>query len=158
MNYVLGVDPGLSGGLALVEIKTKELIGVWDMPLTTKNGHRLIDVYELGKIIDFYSKEIRFAVIEEVGVMTGKEGRVSMFNFGKSAGVVDGILGVCAIPMFFVRPAVWKNLMGLGSNKKDSLCLASKLFPRDAHNWARRKDDGRAEAVLLSLFGVERFV
>jgi hypothetical protein len=31
--------------------------------------------------------------------------------------------------------------------------MASRLFPANAKDFARRKDDGRAEAALLALFG-----
>jgi crossover junction endodeoxyribonuclease RuvC len=129
------------------------------MPLhERKNGKNEVDVYTLGQTIDGYAKEIEIAVIEDVGVMGGHEGTVSMFNFGRNTGVIHGVLGVCSIPMFFVKPAVWKMIMGLSQNKDDSRALASRLYPNDSARWPRKKDDGRAEAALLAAFGAERFL
>ena len=39
--------------------------------------------------------------------------------------------------------------MGLGSDKKASLAMARGLFPKNAADLTRAKDDGRAEALLL---------
>ena len=48
-------------------------------------------------------------VIEHVTAMPG-QGVTSMFNFGQSFGVLKGICSAMRLPMFFVRPAKWKNI------------------------------------------------
>jgi crossover junction endodeoxyribonuclease RuvC len=165
-NLVLGVDPGLSGALAFVEVGERcKLISVQDMPLFPSPAKREIDVTALASSIDAYSKQTRFAVIEDVHAMTyidarGErrgQGAAASFAFGKAAGIAHGIIASCMIPSFFVKPSVWKVLMGLSSNKNLSREKASKLFPGSEHHWKRAKDDGRAEAALLAYFGAQKF-
>jgi hypothetical protein len=38
--------------------------------------------------------------------------------------------------------------------KKESLQLARALFPEIAHALTRQKDNGRAEALLITMYGV----
>jgi hypothetical protein len=45
------------------------------------------------------------------------------------------------------------GIPGGRENKDASRQKASMLFPKFAHLWARKKDDGRAEAVLLAHYG-----
>ncbi len=149
----MGVDPGLSGAVAFYDLEKAAVVAVHDMPLHEVSGKRHIDLYQLAAIIDGHAKDIEFAVIEEVGVMTGKEGVVGMFRFGQAAGCVQGIVAAYMIPMFLVKPSVWKSAMGLTRDKDHSRQKASQLFPSSAHLWARKKDDGRAEALLLAVFG-----
>jgi crossover junction endodeoxyribonuclease RuvC len=163
-RLVLGVDPGLSGALALVEWKQgakPKLVELLDMPVRknerTSKQKNEVDAYALGVWLLTYAKETAFAVVEDVGVLTGAEGRVSMFNFGRSAGIVAGALGVLGVPIFLPKPAVWKLAMGLGREKKGSLELARRIFPDASEHFSRAKDDGRAEASLLGLFGAERY-
>ena len=63
------------------------------------------------------------------------------------------------MPMRLVTPQTWKKVYGLkgGKENKDmSRQKASQLFPTYANLWARKKDDGRAEAVLLAHYGSTR--
>lgn len=48
-----------------------------------------------------------------------------------------------------VRPRIWKEALGLSSDKSASLELARSYFSDVAEMLARKKDDGRAEALLL---------
>jgi crossover junction endodeoxyribonuclease RuvC len=47
-----------------------------------------------------------------------------------------------------VRPRAWKKDMGLTADKDESLSMARELWP-DAP-LARKKDNGRAEALLIA--------
>lgn len=158
-SLILGIDPGLTGAFCVLETSEKphRILEVWDMPLLVRNNKNEIDVFKVGEKIGEYAERIRFAMIEEVGVMGGKESRTSMFNFGRNTGIVHGALGVYGIPIYFVRPAIWKALMGLSHKKSESLERAKILFPLAARFFSRAKDDGRAEAALLAVFGIERF-
>lgn len=155
MNYVLGIDPGLNGALAIVSQTTKALIEVVDMPLSKKTKE--VDPYAVSSFLEKYCKKIKFAVIEDVGVMTGREGRVSMFNFGVGAGIFRGAIASFRIPIYFVQPSVWKSLMNLDRNKETSLAKARVKFPTHTDYFNLKKHDGRAEAALIALFGAERF-
>lgn len=168
-NLILGVDPGLSGAFCLVEpTDTKDqlnhqltsltprnpkIVECWDTPIKPKNQKHELDLDRLNLQIEKYSKQIKLCLIEEVGVMTGKEGRVSMFNFGRGFGQIEGILSSYFIPIFYTKPAVWKLSIGLGRDKNLSRTKASTIFPDHSHLFKRVKDDGRAEAALLAYIG-----
>lgn len=151
--YIMGIDPGLSGAVAVLDPVAKAVIGIHDMPVhTDKKGKRQLDIYALAMTIDSYSHEVRFAVIEKVAAMTGREGRQSMFRFGYVTGIATGILGAYMVPIVQAEPAAWKSAMGLPRDKGLSRRKAAALFPDSARYFERAKDDGRAEALLMAVF------
>lgn len=154
MPAFLGVDPGLSGALA----KVGRVVQVIDMPtMTMHSGKRRIDMAALATILAEWRDEgeTLFATVEDVHSMPG-QGVSSVFSFGFSAGAVQQALASAEIPVKLVQPATWKAMYGLrgGRDNKDaSRAKASELFPGSKSLWARKKDDGRAEAVLLAAYG-----
>lgn len=155
-TLVLGIDPGLTGAIALYDMSSNLVASVADMPTHNINKKNHIDSVQLAMMVDTYSKQIKFAVIEDVS-SAPNQGVVSVFTFGKVFGIAMGIVAANYIPMFLVRPAVWKSAMGLTHDKDLSRKKASQLFPREAYRWQRKKDDGRAEALLLAVFGAKQF-
>jgi crossover junction endodeoxyribonuclease RuvC len=153
-HMILGVDPGLSGALAIYDPVAKLLVGVYDMPTRpTRNGKKNeLNIFDLSFIVEVYAPRIRLAVVEEVSARPGN-GVTGMFRFGYSLGAVVGILGMAGIPTFFTKPQVWKTLTGLSHDKNLSRSRACQLFPERATEFKRVKDDGRAEAALLAVFG-----
>ena len=150
MNLIAGIDPGLSGAIALLGGAAE--VEIADMPTLEIKGKRIIDLYALAQLFDLAGKDTRLAVIEDPHAMPG-QGVSSMFKFGFACGAVQAMVASAFIPMKLVAPGAWKKAMGLGSDKDASRRLASQLMPRHAHLWARKKDDGRAEALLLAIYG-----
>jgi len=60
--------------------------------------------------------------------------------------------------VYYVTPAVWKKHFKLSKNKGVSRSLACQRFPEAADQFTRVKDDGRAEAGLIALYGAERIL
>lgn len=154
MKYILGIDPGLSGALARWDGRVAEII---DMPtIEVKVGKafkRQLDLYALAGWL--YTSTIDLCVIEHVGSMPG-QGVTSSFNFGFTAGGIQGVVAASQIPVLLVRPQVWKRAYGLiGQDKDASRAAASRLAPHVAHNWPLKKHDGRAEAFLLAAYGMD---
>jgi crossover junction endodeoxyribonuclease RuvC len=89
------------------------------------------------------------AAYERVHAMPG-QGTVSMFSFGRSAGVVEGVLVAMGLSTWAVEPARWKRDMEMGRDKAVVRAKAAKLLPAWGHLWPGGKDDGIAEAVLLA--------
>ena len=79
-----------------------------------------------------------------------KQGVASSFTFGRTLGVAETAAAALGAPVLYLPPATWKKAMGLTSDKEASRALATSLFPLDAAQWSRKKDDGRAEAALLA--------
>ena len=49
-------------------------------------------------------------VVEQVNAMPGP-GVTSMFNFGQTFGAIKGVCAALELPIFFVRPSKWKNIL-----------------------------------------------
>ncbi len=156
MKLILGIDPGLTGSLALYNPATKEVVDIKDMPIHMIKDKKHIDLYQLAGWFDEHSKTITSAIIEDPSAMPG-QGVTSMFRFGQACGVMAGMTAAFFIPIIFVKPAVWKMQMGLTHDKDQSRRKASHMFPREAGRFAKKKDDGRAEALLLAVYG-ERYI
>lgn len=143
--FIMGVDPGLYGAIAFYNPKFPKLIAVYDMPIVGKD----INAAELFDIVDSFKPAA--AVIESVHAMP-KQGVSSSFNFGVSFGVIKGIVGAAKIPTHMVSPTKWKKYFSLPADKEASRALAIRNWP-DSPHFRRKKDHGRAEAALLSLYG-----
>ena len=148
-DLVLGVDPGRTGALA-VWSPAIGLVDVHDMPEATGAALGAL-VREL--IADYEPESFRLAVVEDVHSMP-KQGVRSVWTFALGHGSVLGALGALSIPVQLVSPAVWKRAMGLGRDKNASRQRAIEMWPSEARRFARVKDDGRAEAALLTQWAV----
>lgn len=150
---VLGIDPGLSGAVAFYDTKTGD-ITVVDMPT--------VEVMRSGKKKNEVSPQLlsdaiaaghpAMAFVERVGAMPG-QGVTSVFSFGRSMGVVEGVLAAFDIPTTIVPPQVWQKGVNLRGGKDGSRERAMQLFPRQASLFARKKDDGRSDASLIAYYG-----
>jgi crossover junction endodeoxyribonuclease RuvC len=154
--YILGVDPGTSGALCIMAPAANVLTKVWPFPVTEHFGHKVIDYGVLAVQILPYVGEISHAIIEDVHSMP-LQGVASTFSFGVSKGVILGMIAAHGIKIYTPPPAIWKNVMGVTKDKDTSRAKATQLYPGYANLWAKKKDDGIAEAVLLAEFG-KRFL
>lgn len=150
---ILGIDPGLSGALALYD-PTDGALEVVDMP-TLQLKKRVVDEYALARIIDNWSSRIREVWLEQVGTRPG-EGAVGAFSFGRGYGLIRGVCAANFLTIIDVTPATWKGAMKVRGDKDASRAAASALFPRQSGLFARVKDDGRAEAVLIARHGARQ--
>ncbi len=150
---IIGIDPGLSGALALLNA---EGLTVFDVPAVKARRGRGREVLwpEVARWVDNVASEshINHAVIEAVGAMP-KQGVSSMFKFGYVCGGLHVAMAMSFIPVTFVTPAQWKRDMGLPKGKDAARARAMELFPRHSGLFVRKKDDGRAEAALIALWG-----
>lgn len=148
MGLLIGIDPGISGAIAVVGDGQVACI---EMPSVEINGKRRVDPAGLTVALTAVTasgNSIRMAVLEHVQGVQGT-GATSAFSFGRSFGVVEGVLAALAIPHTLVRPQVWTKALGVSRDKGSHRAAASRLWPRHADLFARVKDDGRADAALL---------
>lgn len=138
MIYI-GIDPGEKGTMAII--------------------------WEWGKIelipfsVDGYKDMMRQCppmecrcCLERVNAMP-KQGVVSMFNFGKNFGFIQGLLTAYSIPYELVTPQKWKKEFQITGDKNSSIAVCKRLFPDvDLRRTERCKknDDGAAESLLLA--------
>lgn len=150
-HLVIGIDPGVSGAIALVSPKGTVL--VHDMPVMKLGKSSRVNAAHLSSLLS--AARDGHAVIEHVAAMP-KQGVVSVFSFGHAAGVVEGVLPALGISYELVRPAVWKRHFKLiGADKEASRAKAIQLYPNAPLD--RKKDAGRAEAILLARYGIDRW-
>lgn len=150
---VLGIDPGLSGALAFYDTVSEALV-VMDMPTVevTRNGKSKREVSPALVADMVAGKGIEKAFMERVSAMPG-QGVSSMFSFGRSSGVVEGVLAAYEIPTTLVTPQAWMKAMGVRAGKDGSRERAMQLFPQYSMTFSRKKDDGRSDAALIAKFG-----
>ena len=153
MNYFLGVDPGASGAIAVLQ-EDGLLIAVIDMPVVElkvgKAMKRRVSPEILAHVLRPYAGSV--AYLEQVSAMPG-QGVSSMFAFGESYGVVRGVLAALGMRTYLVTPGAWKKAMGLNAGKDGSRAKAIQMWPDRVRDFQRVKDDGRAEASLIAEFG-----
>jgi crossover junction endodeoxyribonuclease RuvC len=154
---VAGIDPGLSGAVAFLDAESGILIDVLDVPtLALSRGgkaKRELDAHSLAAALG--RNRIGHVFVEQVGAMPG-QGVSSVFSFGKSFGIVIGILAARGVPMTFVAPTGWKRALGVPAAKDGARARASQLLPAAAHHWPLVKHDGRAEAALIGYYGLRQ--
>jgi len=158
-SFTLGIDPGLSGAIAL--IRNGEFAEVWDMPTMGRGSgnKQQVNAAEIGKLL----RECPpcTAYIELVGAMpkfdrngnrTGSQGASSTFNFGKATGAIYGALAALQFPMVEVTPQRWKKEFSLIGKEKDmARTHAQQLMPTAP--LSLKKHCGRADALLIALYG-----
>ena len=155
--FQIGVDVGLNGAIAL--LRPDNTLSIVDMPTgEVKVGNkmrpkrRIIPELLATSIEGMVGNCHVVAMVEKVSAMPG-QGSVSMFQFGTSYGLVLGVLAALQIETHQVSPVTWKKHFRLTSSKDASRMKACSMFPAQAALFARVKDDGRAEAALLAVYG-----
>ena len=150
MTTILGIDPGAAGAIAQIS----PLVGIWRMP---RSDRALVDLLQM------FDPATTRVYIERAQPMPRKafgEGRagetgVSMFSYGRSYGVILGVLAARRLWYREVPSATWKAELGLWRKPKSaSVELARHLFPEAIDQIG--KSDGRAEALLVAHWGRRR--
>jgi len=150
---ILGIDPGLSGALVLLD--KNEPIEWIHMPTYQVGKHNRVSCATLAAWLDdiFADHTITEAKIELVHAMPG-QGVTSMFTFGHAVGSVMGVLGALMIPVTQVPPRTWKAAAGLlGTDKDAARSRAIELWPKWRELDKKGKGQALADAALIGRFG-----
>lgn len=121
------------------------------MPVLSAGKDKMLD----GEAIYAFLKNSgpKLIVIEKVHAMPG-QGVSSMFTFGVSFGTVVGIATCCNARLLLVAPAAWKKKFNLIGKDKDAARKEAYMrFPSLRSELTRKKDVGRADALLLAEYG-----
>jgi len=142
---ILGIDPGVRGGLAILQADGKLVhVQAFD-PKDTE--HRL--VYEVIHALDLIEVDPFHQVyVERVGYMRGDGGK-GAFTFGKIVGLIHGAVLSRSLFLHQVSPQMWQTRMECltGGNKNISKRRAQHLFPYEKITHAV------ADAILIAEFG-----
>lgn len=157
---ILAIDPGLDGALALTDGQSFEIL---DVPTLRAGKSREIDVTAVAHWLDQRAELIRAAYIERVGAMPSTAGAsgerrtmgaASAFSFGRSDGLLTGLVAAHFIPITRVTPATWRKTLAVQAGKDGSRARAKELLPAYAHLFDRKRDHGRADAALIAFYGL----
>ena len=149
----IGIDPGLSG--AIVFLRDGAPFDCFKMPTMKIGAANRVNAASLATVIKIplYDDEEVRAYVELVGSMPG-QGVASMFSFGHSAGVVQGVLGALEIPVTMVTPQSWKKRAGLtGKDKDASRTLAIQTWPEWRLLDQKGAGQAYADAAFIALYG-----
>lgn len=162
MSRILGIDPGLTGAITLMIPAAAGAVyaDIRDMPtVELQRGGKAknqVSPQLLTKLIlnlgSSSGADITGAFIEQVGAMRG-QGVTSMFSFGRSLGIVEGVLAALDIPISYVTPQTWQKFCGVGKGDDAGRARALQLYPTLAEQLARKKDHGRADSLLIAHYG-----
>lgn len=158
---VLGMDPGLTGGLALLE--DGKIIDKVKMPIRIKNkeGKNEVDLIEVSRIVNEWKPDL--IVLERANPRPG-EGVTSAFTSGMNWGYVRTVFELWGTidKLVLVHPRVWASALHISTieqepdAKKRSLEAVKKYFPNEnflATLRSSKPHEGIVDAVALALWG-----
>ena len=173
---VIGIDPGITGALAL--LTSQGLQACVDLPTITRSSKRVrakggemrdkvtnqVDAGTLGELLrDWtagYDKNEIMVIIEKCQAMPGKikgsdkaQSSAGTFSLGLSAGLIEGAVATLRLPHQLVHPATWKAHFKVPKGKDAARSMAIRWYP--SAPLSKKKDHNRAEAVLLARYGHE---
>lgn len=146
VRWVIGIDPGKGGGIAVYSVKTGKVLA-FKMPQTPEDMAELIGKY----------KENACCFLEKVHAMPG-QGVTSMFTFGNQYGWLQMCLVMHFIRTEPVTPQKWMKTLELGVKKgksnsewKNKLRLrAQQIFPNQKITLAK------SDALLILQYGLKQ--
>lgn len=154
MSSLIGVDPGLSGAIAAID---DDGLHLYEMPVLeyTVTGGKIRKEVNCGKVREILRKfDERQAYMELISGYGSQA--FTEFRFGEAYGMMKACMALTSTPYALVPPRTWKKYFGLTRDKDHARELAQQKFPERAKSFARKKDDGKAEAALIALYGLEQ--
>jgi hypothetical protein len=145
VSVIVGIDPGVTGGLAC--IRKGVLDDVQNMPVHSGRA----DGLGIDELLIQWEPDVVY--VEDTQPMP-KNGSIASFSLGLNTGIVLGAVQANQFRLVRVKPQEWKRKMGLiGKDKSASRGLARELFPQFGDRFKLVKHDGLAEAALIARYG-----
>ena len=153
-----GVDPGVTGGLALIN-QGKELLAIVRMPVFRAGKYHQLNIHDVGSwIAETGQTHSGDAVVGiEQQHARGLEGRQSIANHHRAWGLLEGYFTGLGFPVIEMRPVDWQRAMKMTPQKitKDRKQASRRkvqgLYPDQSNLFKLVRDEGLAEAVLIAL-------
>lgn len=168
---ILGIDPGKSGAAAVLD--GGRVLDAIDIPLADDE----VDVLALADWIQLMKPEQAWIeLVHPMPSAVGTEivagfgpidterrsmGASSAFYYGGAVYAIRATVTLCGVKRSLVTPGVWKKHFGLkggkhttaAQRKEQSRLRALEMWPQAAGLLARKRDAGRAEAMLIAKYG-----
>jgi hypothetical protein len=142
---VMGVDPGVRGGLSVLDEKGRPALVETFKPQMMEYDLVAVAVGAARRLMELGGVNVYF---EKVGFIRGDGGQGS-FTFGRVDGLLRGALRASGCQLHDVRPTMWQMKMGCltGGNKNISKQHASVHFPEI------KITHGNADSLLIAYYG-----
>lgn len=141
-EFVCGVDPGKTGGWAIIEVKRLRLVDGGPLDFD-KCDASLFQALQAWNRPDTLLERAQ-----------GAEGNAGVFEYGRSFGRTESAVGLAGCRRLYVAPSWWKGKLGCPVDKNRAYALCRRLLPDIdffAHNGPRGGlDTGTAEAALIA--------
>jgi hypothetical protein len=150
--WVIGIDPGVTGALAAVDLHDRTHFSVAPTPVVLVAKRRMYVESQMVALVQsiILSGPPVAAVIErqhQMPVMSPS----AAFHTGEGYGLWRGILAGLGVSFEILSAQVWKKemLAGMPREKGSSFLAADRLFPGALES---KKQDGEADALLIAEF------
>ncbi|XP_057433880.1 Holliday junction resolvase MOC1, chloroplastic [Lotus japonicus] len=163
-EWILGIDPDVSGAVAL--LKTHDSVcspQVFDSPhvqiLVGKRTRRRLDAKSVVELVRSFDAPLGTTAYIEQSLPFPQDGKQGWWSGGFGYGLWIGILVASGFSVVPVPSFTWKakfELSGSRISKDDSRRVAATLFPSVSSLLLRKKDHGRAEALLIAAYGKDQ--
>ncbi|CAN4123182.1 unnamed protein product [Withania somnifera] len=157
-GWVIGVDPDTSGAVAL--LKPNQPPQVFDSPhlkvLVGKGVRKRLDAKAIVQLLQSFEAPLGTTVYIEQSTPFPQDGKQGWWSGGFGYGLWIGLLVASGFSITPVPSSAWKSEFQLTrerSNKDYSREVACSLFPSLSSLLKRKKDHGRAEALLIAAYG-----
>lgn len=149
---IIGIDPGCTGSIVALNADGS-FNDAMPMPVFKLGKKTRVNGTAIAAFLRNYGGMPVKAVIEQVGAMPGN-GVSSMFTFGHSAGVVEGVMHGMEIPYQMVTPQAWKKSAGLiGSDKDAARTRCIQMYPGLRVLDLKGKGQALADSILIARYG-----
>ena len=158
MSHVIGIDPGITGGVAILSLDEEDAVpAVFPLPIRKHFSGRgnEIDASKLRELLllECDVHDVDLCLIEHVGNMSRTEkgaggeqqkiqnGATGMFNFGDTFGIIRSVCELIGWEPIYKRPQVWQKAVlpkrikssgiqtGKTEIKKVALSYVTRRFP-----------------------------
>lgn len=155
-DFVIGIDPGVTGALALLTDKG-ELIDVLDMPSLADGtkGRSTVNAVLLAELMArWHAREVFCEFVSA----RPTDGSVQAFAFGKTFGIIHGVCGALSLPINLITPQSWKRFHSIPPGDQKDLARSKAIgkWPAMAERFARKADHNRAESALIAIAALQR--
>jgi crossover junction endodeoxyribonuclease RuvC len=151
---IIGIDPGLLGGIAFLDLNRKILYAIRMPILKLKSKNKITSIYDIQTLVSLFLIKVDVMVtLEKVSTRPG-QGIASNGKLMYGYGLLHGL--IARYDHQTVIPRTWKKEFNLHADKELSRAKASELFPHCSNFWRFKNQDGVAEATLLALWGAKQ--
>lgn len=160
MTIFVGIDIGLTGAISALDPNGRATVA--DLPVVESDAGNRIDGRALLNLVREFvpAGAVCTFVIEDVRPRpqgNGNKAGNTMHSQGslmRSRGNIEAVCDIAGGPVVWVHPQKWKRHFGLiGADKEASRLMAHRMMPGMKPALTRKKDQNRAEALLLAYWG-----